>query len=48
MRYGSPYNDDDLIRIKQHIQRPKDRESLMQLLAIQRVTEEGRGGEKPE
>src|ERR1700722_15492825 len=30
-------NLDDLIRIKQHIGRPKDRESLMQLLAIKRV-----------
>src|SRR5688500_9828590 len=40
---------DDLIRIKQHIQRPKDRESLMQLLAIKRVTEEqrGAGGSSP-
>ena len=35
---------DDLIRIKQHIQRPKDRESLMQLLAIKRVMEEQQGG----
>jgi predicted nucleotidyltransferase len=31
---------DDLIRIKQHIQRPKDRDSLMHLLAIQRVRRE--------
>ncbi len=36
---------DDLIRIKQHINRPKDRDSLMHLLAIKRVREEeaGRG-----
>jgi predicted nucleotidyltransferase len=31
---------DDLIRIKQHINRPKDRESLYQLLAIKRLREE--------
>jgi predicted nucleotidyltransferase len=31
---------DDLIQIKQHIGRPKDRESLMQLLAIKRVRDE--------
>lgn len=31
---------DDLIRIKQHIQRFKDSESLLQLLAIKRVREE--------
>ena len=31
---------DDLIRIKQHINRPKDRDSLMHLLAIKRVREE--------
>jgi predicted nucleotidyltransferase len=31
---------DDLIRIKQHIGRPKDRESLYQLLAIKRMREE--------
>lgn len=32
---------DDLIRIKRHLNRPKDRESLMQLLAIKQVREEG-------
>ena len=31
---------DDLIRIKQHIGRSKDRESLMQLLAIKRIRDE--------
>jgi predicted nucleotidyltransferase len=31
---------DDLITIKQHIRRPKDQESLMQLLAIKRTREE--------
>jgi hypothetical protein len=31
---------DDLIRIKQHINRPKDRELLFQLLAIKRIREE--------
>jgi predicted nucleotidyltransferase len=31
---------EDLIRIKQHIGRPKDRESLSQLLAIKRVRDE--------
>jgi predicted nucleotidyltransferase len=30
---------EDLIRIKQHINRPKDRDSLYQLLAVQRVRE---------
>jgi hypothetical protein len=34
---------DDLIRIKQHIGRPKDRESLLQLLAIRALREEQRG-----
>ncbi len=34
---------DDLIRIKEHIGRAKDRESLLQLLAIKRIrAEEGR------
>jgi predicted nucleotidyltransferase len=33
---------DDLIAVKQHIGRPKDRESLMQLLAIKRLREQGR------
>ncbi len=33
---------DDLIRIKQHLGRPKDRESLMHLMAIRRVREEER------
>jgi predicted nucleotidyltransferase len=31
---------DDLIRIKQHIQRPKDRESLLHLLAIRKLRNE--------
>ncbi len=31
---------DDLIAIKRHINRPKDRESLYQLLAIKRIREE--------
>jgi predicted nucleotidyltransferase len=31
---------DDLIRIKRHINRPKDRESLLQLEAIKRVREQ--------
>jgi len=31
---------DDLIKIKQHIRRPKDQDSLMQLLAIKKVREE--------
>ena len=31
---------DDLIRVKEHIQRPKDRESLFQLRAIKHVREE--------
>ncbi len=30
---------DDLIRIKEHIQRPKDRDSLMHLLAIRKLRE---------
>jgi hypothetical protein len=34
---------DDLIRIKEHIGRPKDRESLLQLLAIRTLRDEGRG-----
>lgn len=32
---------DDLIRIKQHLKRPKDADSLAQLLAIKRVRESG-------
>lgn len=32
---------DDLIRIKKHINRPKDRDSLAHLLAIKQVREEG-------
>jgi predicted nucleotidyltransferase len=32
---------DDLIRIKEHVGRPKDRESLLQLLAIRRLRDEG-------
>jgi predicted nucleotidyltransferase len=35
---------DDLIRIKEHIQRPKDRDSLMHLLALRRVRDEKAGG----
>lgn len=31
---------DDLIRIKRHINRPKDRDSLMHLLAIKRIRDE--------
>jgi hypothetical protein len=31
---------DDLIRIKRHINRPKDRESLPQLEAIKRLREQ--------
>jgi predicted nucleotidyltransferase len=31
---------DDLIRIKRHINRPKDRESLLQLEAIKRLREQ--------
>jgi len=31
---------DDLIAIKRHIQRPKDRDSLMHLLAIKKVLSE--------
>jgi predicted nucleotidyltransferase len=33
---------DDLIAIKRHIRRPKDRESLLQLLAIKRLRNEDR------
>jgi hypothetical protein len=33
---------DDLIRVKQHIKRAKDGESLMQLLAIKRIREAGK------
>lgn len=33
---------DDLITIKQHIQRPKDRDSLFQLLAIRRIRNESK------
>jgi len=32
---------EDLIRVKEHIARPKDRESLLQLLAIRRLRTEG-------
>ena len=32
----------DLIRIKRHVNRPKDREALLHLLAIQRVREDNR------
>jgi len=39
---------DDLIRIKRHIRRPKDADSLAQLLAIKQVREEmSRRGEGP-
>jgi hypothetical protein len=31
---------DDLIKIKEHLQRPKDRESILQLHAIKRVRSE--------
>jgi predicted nucleotidyltransferase len=31
---------DDLIRIKQHINRPKDQASLLQLLAIRKIRDE--------
>lgn len=31
---------DDLIRVKEHIRRPKDRDSLFQLQAIKRLREE--------
>jgi len=31
---------DDLIRIKRHIKRPKDKESLLQLEAIKRLREQ--------
>ena len=31
---------DDLIRIKRHINRPKDRESLLQLEVIKRLREQ--------
>lgn len=34
---------EDLIRVKQHINRSKDRESLLQLLAIKRIREENVG-----
>lgn len=34
---------DDLIRIKQHIKRPKDADSLFQLLALKRVRDEDAG-----
>ena len=36
---------EDLIRIKQHLGRPKDRESLMHLLAVKRIREEEGTGE---
>jgi hypothetical protein len=32
---------EDLIRVKQHLGRPKDRDSLLQLLAIRTIREEG-------
>ena len=33
---------DDLIRIKEHINRPKDRDSLMHLRAIKKLREQGK------
>jgi len=36
---------DDLIRIKQHLQRPKDCDSLRHLLAIRKLKEEGKSRE---
>jgi predicted nucleotidyltransferase len=33
---------DDLIRVKEHIRRPKDRESLFQLKAIKQLRQRGR------
>jgi hypothetical protein len=36
---------EDLIRIKQHLQRPKDRDSLFQLMAIRKVRKEIEGKE---
>lgn len=35
---------DDLIRIKQHVNRPKDRDSLKHLLAIKRIRDEEAAG----
>jgi len=35
---------DDLVRIKEHLGRPKDRDALLQLLAIRRVREGGSRG----
>lgn len=32
---------DDLIRVKEHIRRPKDRDSLFQLKAIKQIREKG-------
>jgi predicted nucleotidyltransferase len=37
---------EDLIRIKQHLGRPRDRESLLQLLAIRKVRNENQGKEQ--
>jgi predicted nucleotidyltransferase len=34
---------EDLIRVKEHIRRPKDRDSLFQLQAIKRLRQEGAG-----
>ena len=34
----------DLINVKEYLGRPKDRDSLMQLLAIRRLREQGGGG----
>lgn len=38
---------DDLIRVKEHVGRAKDRDSLYQLLAIKRIREETRGRGNP-
>lgn len=38
---------DDLIRVKEHVGRAKDRDSLYQLLAIKRIRDEMKGGDAP-
>jgi hypothetical protein len=38
---------EDLIRIKEHLGRPKDRESLLYLRAIERLRREAGGGSQP-
>jgi hypothetical protein len=35
---------EDLIKVKEHIRRPKDRDSLFQLKAIQQIRREGKRG----